>query len=171
MIRRPCKKCSLHRFRKKIVQGRGLIPADILFIGEAPGKAENITGEAFTGRSGKLLNQMIKDATPKDWNLSVYITNTVFCRPTDSKQGDNRQPTPEEVLACSPNLYELIGRVKPKQIIFAGKVSESYYKKEFPDAVAIQHPAFLLRQGGKSSPYYLTNIRVLTEVFERWEED
>ena len=169
MIQKQCNRCNLAKFRKKIVQGRGSIPADILFIGESPGKAENITGRAFTGRSGKLLNSMIKDAAPS-LKLSYYITNIVFCRPTDSKHGDNREPTSEEVLACYPNLNNLIQRVKPKQIIFIGKISEGYYKKEFPDAITIQRPSFLLRQGGKASAYYLTNIRILSEVFEKWEK-
>jgi len=150
-----------------MVPGRGSIPADILFIGEAPGKSENITGEAFTGRSGKLLNQLIKDAAP-EMKLSYYITNIIFCRPCDEKQGDTRQPTSEEVLACYPNLFKKIQEVQPKQIVFIGKVSQECYRKEFPDAVAIQHPAFLLKQGGKASPYYLTNVRILEEVFEKW---
>jgi len=163
-----CTKCKIASFRNKIVIGRGSIPADILFIGEAPGKSENATGKPFIGRAGKLLDSMILDAC----NLSgsrehkYYITNTVLCRPTDSFSGDNRPPTGEEVLNCKKNLDTIISSVKPKIVIFIGKIAKEYYGKEFPLGIAIQHPAFILRQGGKSSSWYLTNVRILAEVFQ-----
>ncbi|GAG10072.1 unnamed protein product, partial [marine sediment metagenome] len=57
-----CRKCGLYEFRRKIVFGRGKVPADILFVGEAPGKSEDLIGEAFVGPSGRLLDMAIKDA-------------------------------------------------------------------------------------------------------------
>ena len=159
-----CRKCKLHQFRRNMVKGRGVIPADILFLGEAPGRSEDLIGEAFIGRSGKLLDKMIQDTGIGD--VSFYITNTVMCRPCDSRDSANREPSSSEVLACMSNIYLVINEVNPSIIILVGKVAEKYYGKEFPDACKIQHPAFILRQGGVKSPWYNLNVQKLKEAFK-----
>lgn len=165
-----CKKCGLHRFRRKVVPGRGMLPADILFIGEAPGKSEDMLGEAFVGAAGHLLDKMMEAA----WKLSetqhrptYYITNTVLCRPCSSKNGDNREPNREEVLACTPNVMQIINRVNQKEVVCLGRISERYFKSEFPEYTQIMHPSRICQTGEENSPYYLPNVRRLAEVFRR----
>ncbi len=163
-----CTKCGLHKFRRQIVVGRGDKPADMLFIGEAPTKTEDLLGKPFIGPSGKLLDQMINDAvrlTGSTITPSYYITNTVLCRPTDEKYGENREPNSYEVAACTPNILDIVAMVQPRIVVFVGKISEHYYKREFPHSVFIQHPVFLLKQGGKASSWYQGNIQTLAEVF------
>lgn len=169
-----CSGCRLKSHRRKQVIGRGDAPATILFIGEGPGKTEDLLGEPFVGPSGNLLDQMIQDASAMAWTSppSYYITNMVLCRPwiwqdSDPDCGHDREPTKQEVLACMPNVMEIARIVKPKLVIFFGRVAESYYKKEFPDRIRITHPAAHLRYGGKSSPTYMQDIRTLSEVFRR----
>ena len=162
-----CKRCELHRFRRNIVVGRGVIPAQILFMGEAPGRSEDLTGESFRGRAGRILNKLILDAQI----TSFYIVNTVLCRPTDERQGDNREPSESEVLACTDNVMSIVKKVNPELVILLGKVAERYYGKEFPDAVCLHHPAFLLRQGGVRSPYYRPNLRKLKEAVKELDSN
>ncbi len=174
-----CRRCDLHRVRRNVVIGRGKVPADILFIGEAPGRVEDLLGFPFTGPSGLLLNQMIEDAAKLDRKevvvgdhflmmdgvrLTWHITNTIFCHPTDQLGGDNRPPYKKELVACARNVASMIDRVKPRIIIAVGKTAERYCRKlgKLFKVSAINHPAFLLRQGGRASPHYLLTIRNLS---------
>lgn len=167
-----CAKCEIGKRRKKLVIGRGTLPADILFMGEAPGKSEDVTGVPFIGPSGELLEKMIAEAA-NNLGISVpsfYITNTVLCRPfvLDEKRDDygaNREPTTIEIFNCTPNILQIIAAVQPKVTIFVGKVAEANYSAELINNVRIYHPAFLLRHGGKASPYYMTDIRLLERAF------
>lgn len=169
-----CPGCDLQAHKRKQVIGRGSIPAKILFIGEGPGKTEDLLGEAFVGPSGHLLEQMLKEAAEEAWIRvpSYYITNTVMCRPwiwneNRDDYGQGREPKKQEVLACMPNVMEVARVVKPKIVVFIGRIAESYYKKEFPGAIRITHPAFHLRYGGRASPTYLQDIRTLSEIFKK----
>jgi DNA polymerase len=167
---KKCKKCGLCKLRRKngVVIGRGQIPADILFIGEAPGKSEELRGKAFIGRSGKLLDIMIMRAgfNARTADATYYITNTVMCRPTDQRHGDNRQPTKEEVLACTSNLMMVYKKVNPQIVVFVGKIAQGYYEKEFSSTFSITHPAWHLRNGGETSPRYLTDVQTLREALK-----
>jgi len=159
--KKPCTNCRLHLTRRTIVYGRGSIPADVLFLGDAPGRSEDLTGKAFIGLSGKLLDQILIDAGIK---TTYYITNIVLCRPCDTSSGMNREPRSDEVLSCIPNILSIYNKVRPEKVIFLGNFSERYYKKEFPSAKKIMHPASLLRGGGKKSPYYNMNVKLLKEA-------
>lgn len=162
-----CNKCALSKVRRKNsypVWGKGSVPADILFLGEAPGETEELLGEPFVGRSGQLLQKMLNESIGK--NVSYFITNSVMCRPTDKVQGKNRKPKPCEVIACSQNVMDIYDIVKPKIVIFVGKVVEENYKKEFPNSIFIYHPAYLLRGGGTKHSRYLSEIRKLSELSE-----
>lgn len=145
-----------------MVVGRGDIPADLLFIGEAPGKSEDILGEAFIGAAGKLLEIMLKRAGLQ--SCKKYITNCILCRPCEGRGTDNRQPKSEEVLACRKNIFTIIRFVNPRQVIFIGQVAKKYFGRDFPNALTITHPAALLREGGQASPSFLHNIRILEGV-------
>ena len=168
MIHRPCEACGLSRFRRQIVRGRGCIPCDILFIGEAPGKSEDLRGEAFVGPAGKVLGYLIEDAGLAD--ASYYILNCCACRPCDSRSSPNREPTASEVLACMPRVHEEILRADPDKIILLGQIAARFYGKEYPTALYLIHPSFLLRSGGRASPMYSSTLRALIEYTTKKEE-
>jgi uracil-DNA glycosylase family 4 len=169
-----CTRCGLHQFRRQVVRGRNhegtavALPADILFVGEGPGKSEDLRGLAFIGPSGRLLTAAMDKAAQlaKLHPLpTYYITNVVRCRPTDMKGGPNRAPTGEEAWACQDWLEKIILQVRPKQVVFLGKVAAKYAGKLRPGGVALPHPAYLLRKGGRESGEYKAFVRALSNVF------
>ncbi|MFH2105100.1 MAG: uracil-DNA glycosylase [Parcubacteria group bacterium] len=111
-----CTKCPLHENRTNAVPGEGDPQADLLFIGEGPGKKEDELGRPFVGPAGKLLEELLGtiDLTRKD----VFIANVVKCRPPS-----NRDPLPEEVEACWPYLQQQVNAIDPKLIILLGRHS------------------------------------------------
>jgi len=118
-----CKKCELHKTCTNPVIGSGNNNAEILFIGEAPGKAEDKSGEPFMGRSGKVLNELLKSI-----NLNredVFIANIVKCRPPK-----NRDPKKSEITACIPYLEEQIKNINPKIIVPLGRHAMNYFLKK-----------------------------------------
>jgi uracil-DNA glycosylase len=158
-----CKKCSLHITRHSVVLGRGTLPCDVLYLGEAPGQSEDLLAKAFVGRAGKLLDELIIES--KLNKFRSYFTNCILCHPTDKIGGANRLPTINEIASCMLNVNKIISVAKPKIIIFVGKTALTYYKKTYPHAFAIQHPSYLLRSGGKSSPHYIPTLRKLEEIY------
>lgn len=163
---RSCRMCGLSRFRRNVVPYRliGPPPARLLFIGEAPGRSEDLRGEAFIGPSGKLLNQLLLDAGAPE---SALIVNCVCCRPCDTRGGDNREPRPTEVLTCRRNITAIIRLFSaPEAVIFLGAVAERFWRGEYPDGLALRHPAYLLRTGGLASPMYLGQVRLLEDVIK-----
>ncbi len=165
---RRCRACSLAKVRRRVVIGRGTVPAKILVIGEAPGKSEDILGQAFVGEAGRLLDKMFRAAgiEPKD----CYMTNTVLCHPSDTFAGPNREPLPEEIAACMGNVLKIADGVRPVAVILVGDYAKRFYSSIFPDAIQITHPAALLRTGGLSSPYYRKVKRILEIGAERIKE-
>ena len=164
-----CTRCCLHKFRRQVVLGKGATPADVMFIGEAPGKSEDLRGEPFIGPSGRLLCLAIRRATYMariDTTPSIYLTNVCACRPTDKKNGPNRQPTSDEMWACHQRLQDEVEMVRPKRIIFLGKVAATACKALYPGGTPQVHPAYLLRQGGERSSEFLRFVRELSKVFE-----
>lgn len=164
-----CKRCALCKTRRAVVIGRGKLPADILFIGESPGKSEDLRGEAFIGPSGRLLDKLIVDAVHINrliYKPSIFITNTVGCRPCDEKFGANRQPNKEEILSCMQRVLLINELCNPAVIIFLGKIAEDYYKGIFNTEYSLPHPAYLLRQGGDKSPFYLQTVRKLSNIIK-----
>lgn len=162
---KSCEACTLSTVRRQVVLGRGTIPAAVLVIGEAPGRSEDMLGQAFIGEAGRLLDQLLDEAGI-DLD-TVYRTNTVLCRPSDKFGGDNREPKPEEVLACMNNVLLIVSVVNPMWIILVGDTAKRNYHKHFPGAVHITHPAALLRTGGRASPGYIMNLRALQLLSER----
>ncbi len=111
-----CKKCILHKYRKNAVPGNGDIHADIVMIGEAPGKYEDISGMPFTGKAGDILLLALK---LNDINkTSVYITNIVKCRPPN-----NRIPKKLEIETCKNYLQTELSLIKPKIICIMGNTA------------------------------------------------
>lgn len=157
-----CAKCRLASTRRKIARGRGNLPCEVLFIGEGPRQTEDLLGEAFSGEAGRLLDQIIKECRVK----SFYIDNIVSCRPTDSRRGPERSALPDEVLACSRRLRDIIELASPYAIIWVGDAAERFYGKAYA-GYRMLHPAALLRSGGRTSPQYPLVIRGLTSYLER----
>ena len=166
-----CTKCNLHKTRRKIVIGRGHIPADLLIIGEGPGNAEDATGEAFMGPAGNLLDRMLLDAecfgSEELQTPSFFMTNTVLCHPTDSVAGDNRKPKATEIHACMKNVLYIYELVQPKVTILCGETAQKFYAGEVPDPLMMYHPSFIERTGSIGSPYYSRCLRVLNTAYKK----
>ena len=113
---KKCKKCSLCESITNYVPGEGGENANIFFIGEGPGEAEEKQGRPFVGRSGKFLREMIDQVgiNPEDY----FIGNVVKCRPPN-----NRDPKPEEIEACSGWLKQQLETIDPKVIVTLGRHS------------------------------------------------
>ncbi|MFA7227417.1 MAG: uracil-DNA glycosylase [Melioribacteraceae bacterium] len=148
-----CQKCALGKTRTKFVFGVGNPNAGAMLIGEAPGRDEDLQGEPFVGRAGKLLNDILKAI--KFERGDVYIANILKCRPPN-----NRDPLPGEMETCIPYLHKQIDLIKPKVILCLGRVAangllgkklslgelrESVYDLNGIKVMATYHPAALLR--------------------------
>ncbi len=152
-----------------MVIGKGEMPARILFIGEAPGKSEDLIGDPFVGPAGRILRKGLSEAAAiigRSSTPSHYITNVIACRPCDSKRGPNRQPNDQEAWRCWPRLQLIERLVKPRKIIFLGRVPEDYCSDAFPEGEMLQHPAFILRRGGIESIEFRRFTRRLSEIFK-----
>jgi uracil-DNA glycosylase len=113
---RSCHKCRLHLSRTIAVPGQGPLGPDIMFLGEAPGKAEDLSGLPFVGRSGIFFNNLLSSFGID--RQTVYITSAVKCRPPA-----NRNPFDDELQICKNNwLDKQISLVDPKLIVMLGKV-------------------------------------------------
>ena len=109
-----CTLCPLAKGRTQVVFGVGLATADLLFVGEGPGREEDLAGEPFVGRSGKLLDRLMWEEVGLT-RAECYIANVVKCRPPQ-----NRDPAPKEIEACRPYLAEQIELIDPRVIITLG---------------------------------------------------
>jgi DNA polymerase len=148
-----CQKCRLRATCSQVVFGDGNIDADILFIGEGPGKDEDEQGIPFVGRAGQLLNKILEAA---QFNRSeVFITNVVKCRPPG-----NRLPNPDEVKECRNYLEAQIRIINPRIVVCLGamacqtvidpkaKISQTrgrWFMRNGIMIMATYHPAALLR--------------------------
>lgn len=154
---KSCEKCSLCKTRTNVVFGAGDKNAKIMFIGEAPGESEDLSGTPFVGRAGKLFDKYLEAVDiPRE---SVYIANMLKCRPPK-----NRDPLPEEEDACINNLRAQLALIKPKIIVCLGRVAAKrlikedfritqehgkWFKKGSYDMCAVYHPSALLRDVSK----------------------
>jgi uracil-DNA glycosylase len=154
-----CTRCRLHKARTKIVFGVGNPKAELVFVGEGPGHDEDVQGEPFVGRAGKLLTQMIEAMSLR--REDVYICNVVKCRPPE-----NRLPDKDEIAVCSPFLLRQLTSIQPKVICCLGACSAqtllatnqgiSRFRGEWFDfrgskLIATYHPAYLLRNPAAKS--------------------
>jgi len=148
-----CHRCQLSRGRSNIVFGVGNPHADLVFVGEAPGRDEDLEGKPFVGKAGQLLTRIISamGLTRDD----VYICNVIKCRPPD-----NRDPLPAEIDMCEPFLKGQLSIIKPRvicalgsfasQTLLQSEVRISRLRGQFRDYGGVPlmptyHPSFLLR--------------------------
>lgn len=158
---------------------RGVADAEVMIVGEGPGADEDVQGQPFVGRAGKLLDKMLAAAGLAD---RVFITNTVFWRPPG-----NRTPTPAEQMICAPFVERAVTLVRPKILLLVGGASAKSMLKteegilslrgrwfewrsaegdlELP-ALPTLHPAFLLRQPAAKKRAW-TDLLTLTERLDR----
>lgn len=170
---RSCHKCALGDTRTNCVFGSGSKTADLLFVGEAPGEQEDLSGVPFVGRSGQLLNTFL-DAVGIS-REKVYIANILKCRPPE-----NRDPSPAEEAACIGYLEEQIRLLDPKVIVCLGRISaEKLIKPNFRITkehgvwferngrliTAVYHPAYLLRDPRKR-PDMMADMELLRQKLE-----
>lgn len=152
-----CTACPLHKTRTNCVFGTGNENAELLFVGEAPGEKEDLSGIPFVGAAGKLLDRYLF-AVDID-RESVYIANILKCRPPK-----NRDPLPEEEDACIGYLREQVKLIRPKVIVCLGRIAAmrlikpdfkitkehgEWFKKGNYLITAVYHPAALLRDPRK----------------------
>ena len=152
-----CTRCPLATTRTQVVFGVGDPSADLLFVGEAPGREEDLRGEPFVGRSGQLLDRLLSEELGLA-RSAVYIANVVKCRPPD-----NRDPRPDEIAACRPYLATQIECIAPSVVVTLGnfatkllldtdrgitKVRGASYPVDGVQVVPTFHPAAALRGGG-----------------------
>ena len=112
-----CVRCRLSENRTQVVFGVGSPTSDLLFIGEGPGREEDLLGEPFVGRSGKLLDKLVSEEMGLD-RSQFYIANVVKCRPPN-----NRDPKPDEIAACRPWLAQQLDLIDPKVVVTLGNFS------------------------------------------------
>lgn len=135
-----CKKCGLCETRTNLVFGVGNENAEVMFIGEGPGENEDLQGEPFVGRGGKLLDKYL-EAIDLDRKKNIYIANMVKCRPPK-----NRDPLPEEQDMCIDWLREQTRLIRPKIIVCLGRISaQRLISKDFK--VTKQHGDFIEKGG------------------------
>ena len=167
-----CRKCGLASARKTVVFGVGNPNADLMFIGEAPGRDEDLQGEPFVGRAGQLLTDIIK--AMKLTRDDVYIANVIKCRPPE-----NRNPEPDELDACRPFIQRQVELIKPKVIVALGKfglqsLTEKAYsisavRGQWLDYKGIKlmptyHPAYLLRTPAAKKEVWADMKKVMAEL-------
>lgn len=151
-----CKKCPLSQGRKNAVPGEGNLGTELMFVGEAPGRDEDIQGRPFVGRAGQLLTKIIQAMKFK--REEVYITNIVKCRPPE-----NRTPHKQEIEMCQDYLREQLGIIKPKVIVTLGKVAADFFIESKLGMTALRgtfyefnnikvmptfHPSYIIRNEG-----------------------
>ena len=168
----PCVRCRLAKTRTQVVFGVGNPDADLMFIGEAPGRDEDLQGEPFVGRAGQLLTDIIK--AMKMTRDQVYIANVIKCRPPD-----NRNPEPDELDACRPYIRQQVEMIKPKVIVTLGKFGlNSLLEQAYPisavrgswldyrgvKVMPTYHPAYLLRTPSAKKDVWNDMKKVMAEL-------
>jgi uracil-DNA glycosylase len=152
-----CTRCPLAEGRTQVVFGVGDPNADLMFVGEAPGREEDLKGEPFVGRSGKLLDKLVLEEMGLTRD-QFWIANVLQCHPPQ-----NRDPKPDEISSCRPYLEQKIELIKPKVIITLGnfatrlllnttegitKVRGKTYSYGDATLVPTYHPSAALQGGG-----------------------
>ncbi len=148
-----CKRCRLSKGRKNIVFGEGSPDTELIFVGEGPGREEDLQARPFVGNAGKVLTNLIKKMGLR--RESVYIANIVKCRPPA-----NRDPEEDEITTCGPFLERQIEIIQPKVIIALGRISGQhltgsklpisklrgqFYSYKGFSVMPTFHPAYLMR--------------------------
>lgn len=141
---RDCQKCALGKTRHHLVFGAGNPHADLMFVGEAPGEQEDLSGIPFVGRAGKLLDKVLQEIGLS--REDIFIANVLKCRPPG-----NRDPLPEEIALCEPYLHRQIELIKPRVIVALGRIAGNTLLRE---------SNALKDMRGRTYSYHDTDLRV-----------
>ena len=169
---KACRKCPLCETRTNVVFGSGNIKARLMFVGEAPGEQEDLSGIPFVGRAGKLLDKFLYavDIDRED----VYIANMLKCRPPK-----NRDPKEDEQDLCIGHLREQVRLIRPKIIVCLGRISAKrlikedfmitkehgiFYEKGGMTICAVYHPSALLRDPRKKEDMLIDMQKIKTKL-------
>lgn len=163
-----CRKCSLAETRTNVVFGVGNPHADVMFIGEAPGEKEDLSGIPFVGAAGKLFDKyLVAVGIPRE---EIYIANMLKCRPPK-----NRDPKPEEQDLCIEYLREQVRAVSPKLIVCLGRIAAMrlikpdfritaehgiWFERGAFSVCAVYHPSALLRDPRKKDDMLADMIEI-----------
>jgi len=181
-----CRRCALAATRTHVVVDRGEPAATIMAVGEGPGEQEDLTGRAFVGRAGRVLDELLR-AVGLDPERQLLIANVVKCRPPG-----NRVPHAAEIAACLPFLHRQIALVRPHAVLLLGatayrhfvpgqkpfamqrEVGRRFTLQDWPGTsfYALYHPAYLLRSPGKK-PIALGHLEAVRRALReegRWPE-
>jgi uracil-DNA glycosylase family 4 len=150
-----CTLCHLCETRKRVVLGKGKIPAEVLFLGEAPGMSEdaNDQGKPFVGPAGREFDKMILESLApyeEEFGLgpvpTMFFSNVVGCWP---KKEPHYTPTKKSIKACAPRVLEVISLVKPRLIVAVGKIAEKQaevqeWSTRCESLIAVTHPSAII---------------------------
>lgn len=180
-----CRRCPLWERRTKVVLARGSLPAEVLFVGEAPGPSEDLIGVPFIGPAGRFLDSMIDESYEMaglEGAPRVAFTNLVACIPLE-KDGDKfEQPPDKSVQKCSPRLVKFFALAQPKLLVCVGNVAEAWLAPSTKgkgrgvdlgsyDAiptVCVTHPAAILRANDANKD--LMRRRVVVRLANAWAQ-
>jgi len=140
-----CARCRLSEGRTQVVFGVGSASADLMFVGEGPGFHEDRQGEPFVGQAGRLLTELLGSIGLR--REDVYIANVVKCRPPE-----NRDPLPDEIAACTPNLMRQIQTIQPRVICTLGR---------FATRLVAETDAGITSIRGRAKPMHVAGIPVV----------
>jgi uracil-DNA glycosylase family 4 len=159
-----CTRCRLHEGRQSLVFGEGNLHAALVFVGEAPGREEDLQGRPFVGQAGELLTRIIEaiDLTRDE----VYIANIVKCRPPQ-----NRNPQPDEIRTCLPFLRKQLEAIRPKIICALGTFAAQTLL-ETEERISILRGKFYAYQDARLMPTYHPAFLLRNPQFKRavWED-
>jgi DNA polymerase len=149
------------------------VPADVLFVGEAPGSSEDVLSQPFRGPAGILLDHIVQSALP-DPEPSICFTNLVACIPKGESGTKMGEPLPVSIEACAPRLIEFIKICKPRLFICVGTLATKWLPKILKNVewyrdqatVSIVHPAFIKRAEEYAQPLIIKKcIITLSDSF------
>lgn len=185
-----CQHCPIGACANNHVFGRGHLACDYVLVGEGPGKAEDVLGAPFVGRSGQLLDRALEEAdacpldTDGDGNCprhlngcparKFFLMNLLACRPTDTRGGSNRAPNDAEVQHCRKRFAETMAHATPRRgIILLGRVPQHYFPylvRALPvhlqnvPRFEVRHPSAVLRRTHPES--YAEYVRDFQHIFQ-----
>ncbi len=170
-----CTDCGLCETRTNVVFGVGVDHAEVMFIGEGPGENEDLQGEPFVGRAGKLLDKMLA-AVDLDRHKNIYIANIVKCRPPK-----NRDPLPQEQEMCIKWLRQQFAVLRPKIVVCLGRIAAAkiikpdikitkehgvFFEKNGVLFMPVLHPAALLRNPNNKPAAFEDFLRLREKMLE-----
>lgn len=174
-----CQKCPLGATRTNLVFGTGNQNAVLMFVGEAPGESEDLSGTPFVGRAGKLLDKYLEYVEiPRE---DVYITNILKCRPPK-----NRDPEESEQDQCMDYLRQQVKLIRPKMIVCLGRISAMrlikpdykitkehgiWVQKGAFEMTAVYHPSLLLRGNPTYKEQMLTDMKAVAEKYRMYKQN